>query len=79
MASRAGWDREFSVQPNIDIVRVERKYILQALGSSKQLEAYADKINFETRRFLLRLLEEPGEFVSHIRRYVTARKAPFHT
>ncbi|KAK8007307.1 4-hydroxy-tetrahydrodipicolinate synthase [Apiospora arundinis] len=64
----AGWDREVALQPDIDIVRVERKYILQALGSPKQLETYADKINLEARRFLLRLLEEPAEFASHIRR-----------
>ena len=49
---------------------------MQAIGSSKLLEPYADKIKLEVRRFLLRLFEEPGEFLSHIRRYAAAGKTP---
>ncbi|KAG4259102.1 cytochrome P450 [Fusarium proliferatum] len=67
-----GWDRQVSFQPNIDIVRVERKSILQALGSPKHIETYADQLNFEGKLFLLRLLEDPKRFVSHIRRQTGA-------
>ena len=50
-----------------DIRRLLHRYI-GSRGQLDRLAPFADTVHGETRRFLLRLLDEPERFIEHIRK-----------
>lgn len=68
-AQMCGYDRQLpQVQYNDDF-RQKRKFLHQQIGTKVLASQYTDMQDVEVKRFLLRLLKEPGDLFSHIRTY----------
>ncbi|KAI0069255.1 cytochrome P450 [Artomyces pyxidatus] len=64
----AGWSNILHLTPYGDTFRQRRKMLHQFMGTRTIVERYYPVEELETRRFLLRLLENPEDFAAHIRR-----------
>jgi hypothetical protein len=49
-------------------VRLNRKHIIQMLGTQSAVSTFSIQLDVEARRFLLRMLQQPRQPVEHIRR-----------
>ncbi|KAL4972955.1 cytochrome P450 [Aspergillus desertorum] len=62
-----GWEHILAMQPYSDMFRAYRKAIHRALGTKSAISQFNELQDVEVRRFLLRVLEKPGDLVQHIR------------
>lgn len=66
-----GFDEFLMSQQYDDNFRDRRKIIHNQLGSQTRVSQYNDLQDVEVRRFLLRLLEEPGNLFQHLKTSVS--------
>jgi hypothetical protein len=64
---RVGWEHILAMQPYSDMFRAYRKAMHRVLGTKNVIAQFNELQDVETRRFLLRVLEKPGDLVQHIR------------
>ncbi|KAL4773894.1 cytochrome P450 [Aspergillus nidulans var. acristatus] len=62
-----GWEHILAMQPYSDMFRAYRKAMHRVLGTKNVIAQFNELQDVETRRFLLRVLEKPGDLVQHIR------------
>jgi hypothetical protein len=65
-----GWKHCVCLLPLGDRFRRHRRYFHRLIGSNSTMKQFQPMQELETRRFLHRLLNEPDDLYSHIRRYV---------
>jgi hypothetical protein len=66
---RVGWEKTLSSQNNTPLFHTYRKIIGRVLGSHKAAAQFNGLQETESRKCLLRLLEQPERFGEHIRTY----------
>ncbi|CBF85201.1 protein CYP620E1 [Aspergillus nidulans FGSC A4] len=62
-----GWEHILAMQPYSDMFRAYRKAMHRVLGTKNVIAQFNELQDVEARRFLLRVLEKPGDLVQHIR------------
>ncbi|KAH8901213.1 cytochrome P450 [Thozetella sp. PMI_491] len=60
-----GYSKEFAMRPYDRLLREQRKLVASQLGHQSSVQRFEPKQALESRRFLLRLLREPGKVESH--------------
>ncbi|KAL2871204.1 cytochrome P450 [Aspergillus lucknowensis] len=64
---RVGWNDSLAMQTYSDTFRAYRKAMHRVLGTKNAVAQFNDLQDVEVRRFLLRVLERPGDLIQHIR------------
>ncbi|THC96012.1 hypothetical protein EYZ11_004511 [Aspergillus tanneri] len=68
-AKMAGWENFISVQQYTDPrFRLTRKVLQQQIGSNASVSRFDNIQDVESRRFLLRVCNSPGDLIRHIRK-----------
>ncbi|KAL5040935.1 hypothetical protein BDW71DRAFT_212621 [Aspergillus fruticulosus] len=62
-----GWEHILAMQPYSDMFRAYRKAMHRVLGTKNVIAQFNELQDVEVRRFLLRVLDKPGDLVQHIR------------
>jgi hypothetical protein len=65
-----GWKYILALTPYGARFREYRRYIAKAIGGRAQMEKHIEVIESYTKKFLQRLLSDPGHVSTHIRKYV---------
>lgn len=68
-----GWKYTLALTPYGERFREYRKFIARLVGGHAQMQPHLALAERETRRFLLRVLQDPGNVPAHIRKYVLSR------
>lgn len=63
-----GWKYTLALTPYGDRFREYRKFIYKLVGGRNQMEKYQDLEEYETKRFLKRVLKDPEHVSEHIRK-----------
>lgn len=66
--ARIGWENTLGVSPYNEWFRVMRKNVTRAIGSKALVARLQDLQMAEIGHFLLHILEDPEDLLSHIRR-----------
>ncbi|PYH43881.1 cytochrome P450 [Aspergillus saccharolyticus JOP 1030-1] len=67
-AQMSGWDNVLGSVQNNERLRESRRNLHREIGSNKMVARFNEVQTAEVGRFLLRVLESPGELVKHIRK-----------
>ncbi|EME50310.1 hypothetical protein DOTSEDRAFT_59413 [Dothistroma septosporum NZE10] len=67
LTQMCGWGEDIGLIPYNRRLRAIRKHIHSLLGTQTALAKYSDIQDLETRRFLLRVLNDPTRFLEHIK------------
>ncbi|CEL08495.1 hypothetical protein ASPCAL11644 [Aspergillus calidoustus] len=62
-----GWEHILAMQTYSDTFRAYRKAMHRVLGTKNVISQFNELQDVEVRRFLLRVLDKPGDLVQHIR------------
>lgn len=63
-----GWKYSLALSPYGERFREYRRFIARWIGGHVQIEKHHDLVQYETNRFLMRLLDDPDNFAGHIRK-----------